>query len=69
MSCCGSCGEVLLCFFVAYNDVHIQVLSDFVKKKDYDEQLRLEEESKAVLQKSPSTSCQVRRYDVSCVLV
>ncbi|CAA2997545.1 Molecular chaperone (superfamily) [Olea europaea subsp. europaea] len=35
-----------------------EVLSDFVKKKDYDEQLKLEEESKAVLQKSPSTSRQ-----------
>ncbi|KAM7495703.1 hypothetical protein LguiB_030312 [Lonicera macranthoides] len=34
-----------------------EVLSDSVKKRDYDEQLR-KEESKSVLQKSPSTSCQ-----------
>ncbi|KAL2473179.1 Chaperone DnaJ-domain superfamily protein [Forsythia ovata] len=34
-----------------------EVLSDVVKKKDYDEQLR-KEESKVVLQKSPSTSRQ-----------
>ncbi|XP_073302838.1 uncharacterized protein [Primulina huaijiensis] len=34
-----------------------EVLSDAVKKRDYDEQLK-KEESKSVLQKSPSTSCQ-----------
>lgn len=32
----------------------LQVLSDAVKKRDYDEHLR-KEESKSVLQKSPST--------------
>lgn len=34
---------------------HLQVLSDAVKKRDYDEQLR-KEESKCVLQRSSSTS-------------
>ncbi|CAA2984718.1 Molecular chaperone (superfamily) [Olea europaea subsp. europaea] len=34
-----------------------EVLSDTVKKMDYDEKLK-EEESKSVIQKSPSTSCQ-----------
>lgn len=39
-----------------------QVLSDSVKKRDYDEQLR-KEQSRSVMQNSPSTSNQVQMSD------
>lgn len=49
-----------------------QVLSDAVKKRDYDEQLR-KEESKCVMQRSASTSCQVKymvvRLNLICVCI
>lgn len=57
-------GVVLWCSIATYIGINYQVLSDTEKKKDYDEKLR-KEESKSVMQKSPSTSHQVRIYGQS----
>lgn len=47
---------VVVCLI--YDGHNIQVLSDSMKKRDYDEQLR-KEEYKSVSQKSPDTPRQV----------
>ena len=48
-----------------YNGLNFQVLSDSMKKGDYDEQLR-KEEAKSVSQKSHNTSHQVLLHSFAC---